>query len=74
MKYPTMSQVEKAEITQLCRWTRFLPSAGTSALNGPREEFEEISAYESDVMDLILERQKELGGMTPEISKSIGWD
>lgn len=33
MIFPTMQQVEKADHEQICRWCRFLPSPGQSAIN-----------------------------------------
>ena len=78
MKYPTMEQVESARIMQLCEWTRFLPSPGQNAIGKDEawfndETFDSIMQREVAVMDRILERQKELGGWTPQISKSLGW-
>ena len=58
-KYPTMEQVEKADRLSLCRWYRFLPSAET-------EEHVKVQKR-------IYDRTWELGGFTPEISKTIGW-
>lgn len=58
--YPTMNQVEEADIVQLCRWYRFLPAS--------------TDAGEQLVMKRICERTVELGGFTAEISKQIGWD
>jgi len=71
MSYPTLEQVEIADIEQLCRWTRYLPSPGMSAINA--KNFEPIVKKEADIMKRIMERQTELGGWTPEISKRIGW-
>ena len=73
-----MEQVEGADIVQLCRWSRFLPSPGQNAIGKDEswfdnETFETLMQREAAVMNRILERQKELGGMTPEISKRIGW-
>lgn len=59
MKYPTMEEVERADRLQLARWYRFLPSPqGRGRIK---------------IIDRICERFEELGGMTPEISKAIGW-
>ena len=69
--YPTIEAVEEADIVLLCRWTRFLESPGWSAIGTP--EFKERIKSEATIMNRILERQKELGGWTPEISKLIGW-
>ena len=59
MDYPTMAQVESADRVQLLRWTRFLPS--------PSDE-------KRKVLNRILARQQATGGITPEISKQVGWD
>jgi hypothetical protein len=55
-----MEEVEKADREQLCRWYRFLPSPGWWPIR-------------IDVLKRIIERHKEMGGFTPEISKKIGW-
>ncbi len=55
---PTMEQVERASHEQLGRWYRFLPSGDT------REQ--------QKVLDRIA-GFKQLGGMTPAISKKIGF-
>ena len=57
--FPTNEQVEKASHEQLARWYRFLPSDKT-----PEHQ---------KLMDKIAKRFKALGGMTPEISKRIGF-
>jgi hypothetical protein len=57
--FPTMEQVEHATKEQLARWFRFLPSGDT-------EE-------QQHIQDRIGERFKELGGMTPDLSKKIGF-
>ena len=72
MLYPTLDQVEKASRTQLARWYRFLPSPGNAAIG--KKTFEKILGEEKLVMDRICERFNKLGGMTPEISKILGWD
>lgn len=69
--YPSMEQVEAADIVQLCRWTRFLPSPGLGAVG--KVNFEVVLGVESAILHRIIERQSELGGMTPAISKAIGW-
>lgn len=58
-QFPIEADVAKADRITICRWYRFLPS--------PRDPEEVV------VMDLILKRFGDLGGMTPEISKAIGW-
>jgi len=57
--FPTMEQVEKANPEQLARWFRFLPSGDTNE--------------QQRVQDRIGERFKALGGMTPVLSKRIGF-
>lgn len=59
MDFPTIDQVNQADHIQLCKWQRFLPSAGTE--------------QERVVQTRIWDRYRENGGMTPEISKRIGW-
>jgi hypothetical protein len=61
MNYPTMEEVERADREQLCRWWRFLRSADVHS----REEMM--------IQDRYQERYREVGGMTPAISKRIGW-
>jgi len=56
---PTLEEVEVADHEQICRWYRFLPS--------PLE-------HQVYIMDRIVERYKEFGGFTTEISKKIGWE
>jgi len=79
MNYPTIEAVNAADRNQICAWYRFLPSPGISALNRvgegrPYDEFEAALAAEKIIMDRICERFAELGGMTPAISKAVGWD
>ena len=54
----TLAEVESADHEQLCRWWRFLPSMRVG----------------DPVSDRLVQRLKDLGGMTPEISKRIGWE
>jgi len=56
--FPTMAQVEAASHEQLAWWYRFLPT-------GETKEHQKI-------MDRLVERFKEKGGMTPALSKKIG--
>jgi hypothetical protein len=69
--YPTMEEVEKASHRQICYWNRFLDSPGTRAIG--KDNFEKIMEEEGKIMDRIVQRLKEFGGFTPEISKSLGW-
>lgn len=73
MDYPTIEQVKQAELYTICYWYRFLPYPAKSADGKNREEFNRILAEEVDVMNLVCRRYKELGGITPEISKQLGW-
>lgn len=73
MKYPTLDEVEKADIVMLCRWHRFLRSPGISALDDGTDDFEARMVIEKPIMDRIEQRVKEQGGFTPAISKEIGW-
>lgn len=74
MRYPTKEQVESADRIQLLTWTRYLPSPGNAYINGDPVVFYQKMKEEADIMDYILQRQKETGGITPEISKAVGWD
>ena len=71
MTYPTAVQVEEADTTQLARWVRFLDSPGVAFIGTP--EFNIKLDVEATIMDRIIVRFNELGGMTPELSKQIGW-
>lgn len=71
MKYPTLEEVNAADRVQLGRWYRFLPSPGMYAVGRP--DFEERCAKEVQIIERIIERVNELGGMTAAISKAIGW-
>jgi hypothetical protein len=55
--FPTSEQVSKASREELARWYRFLlPS-------DPEQQ---------KILDEVAKRFKELGGMTPELSRQIG--
>ena len=56
--FPTLEEVEKADIEQLARWYRFLPSGQT--------------VVDKKILKRIADRFDKLGGMTPELSKRIG--
>lgn len=60
MTYPTLTEVEAADRLQICKWMRFLEASGD-----PEEQ---------KIIIRLIERYEELGGITPEISKQIGWD
>ena len=72
MNYPTIEEVEKADHIQLAKWYRFLESPGMSAAG--TAEFDEVMAAESVIMNRLVDRFKEMGGMNSGISKAIGWD
>jgi hypothetical protein len=57
--FPTMEQIEKADREQLARWYRSLPSDDT-----PEQRI---------IQHRLPERFQKLGGMTPELSKKIGF-
>ena len=57
--FPSMQRVEGASYEQLARWYRFLPCGDTPD--------------ERKICDRIAERFKELGGMTGELEKRIGY-
>lgn len=60
MIWPSIEEVEQADREQVCRWWRFLPCARTEK---ERKVIEAVSyAYDWH------------GGITPEISKKIGWE
>jgi len=69
--YPTMEEVEKASHYQICSWYRFLPGPGSKSIG--KDDFNQVLEEEGKIMDRISARLKELGGFTPEISKSLGW-
>ncbi|MCK4815453.1 hypothetical protein KA005_06765 [bacterium] len=73
MRYPTIDQVEKADRLQLARWSRFLKSPGHCAIGQDRELFERTMCSQKGILDRIIVRFAELGGMNPTISKCIGW-
>ena len=58
--YPTVSEVAAASHLEVCRWWRFLRSP---------ENDDQVA-----VMNAIAERFKAGGGMTPAISKRLGWE
>lgn len=69
--YPTLEQVKVADREQLARWYRFLRSPGESAID--TEQFKKKLEEEKQIMDLICQRFRELGGFNPYLSKKIGW-
>ncbi len=71
MNYPTLQQVETADREQLAEWYRGLQSPGWAYLNNP--DFNKKLEEETEIMDLICVRFKEIGMFTPELSKKLGW-
>ena len=71
MNYPTLAEVEDASHVQLARWHRRLPSPGQLAIG--TAAFADLIVEQSAIIRRIMERLGALGGMTPEISKEIGW-
>lgn len=72
MLYPTMAEVDAAGRHELCRWSRFLPSPGMNSIG--HTNFQEALDREELIMTKIWDRLNEMGGFTPEISKSLGWE
>jgi hypothetical protein len=57
--FPNLEDGEKANHEQLARWYRFPPSGDTKE--------------QQRIQERITDRFKALGGMTPAISKKIGF-
>ncbi len=72
MIYPTMEQVDAAGHRQLCIWMRFLQGPEVSTLED--HDVEKIQDSQVEILDRIIVRYHDLGGMTTAISKEIGWD
>ena len=58
-QFPTLKEVEEADHIAICRWYRFQ--------NIPKTEAEKV------ILDLIIKRFKEGGGVNSDISRLIGW-
>ena len=73
--YPTMEAVEAADTVALLRWLRYLPSPGTSGLGqvDNAQAFNQLMQEQSAILARITDRLSALGGITPEISKAVGW-
>lgn len=71
-EYPTLEQVNAADRKQLGEWYRFLPSPGMNHLNS--SDFTKHLEQEAEIMDRIVDRFREMGSFTPELSKSVGWE
>lgn len=75
MNYPTLEEVESANIEQLSLWSRFLSSPGFTSIRNedPGWIFQVEMHKEAKILERILGRIKEMGGMNPKLSKKIGW-
>jgi hypothetical protein len=73
MKYPTIEEVNNADIEQLVKWYRFLNSPGLNYVDSELGIFKYKIKEETSIINLICQRINEVGGFTPEISKRIGW-
>lgn len=71
MEYPTMDEVEKGNRYQLGVWFRFLPSPGSAWAGG--DNFKEMFKRETTIMQRLIGRFQDLGGMDMILSKQIGW-
>jgi hypothetical protein len=70
-----MQQVEHASLHQLLTWWRFNPGPGMWAIgHEDHAVFEKALKEEAKIIERIGERIKELGGITPGVSKAVGWD
>ena len=77
MEYPEMEEVETASHEDLARWYRFLPCPGGTELSNfstRRPGVGAIITREKRVMEKIITRLNNMGGITPAISKKIGWE
>jgi hypothetical protein len=72
LKYPNTQQVEHANLHQLVYWWRYLPGPGLEAVG--QDNFNKLLEVEAKIMERIGERIKELGGITPSVSKAVGLD
>jgi hypothetical protein len=61
MTFPTMQEVEDASHAQLALWYRFLPR-------------EKMTPDQEKIVARLKARFLLLGGMTPEMSRKIGWN
>ena len=57
-QFPTTAEIEKADVEQLAKWYRFLLPE---------------TPEQNKLMDRICEKLKKAGGMTPALSKKIGY-
>jgi hypothetical protein len=71
MKYPTIEEIENADHKQICFWYKNLPSPGS---NFSGEEFRKKMEEEIILLNRIIDKFTENGGMTSEILSRIGGD
>ena len=57
-QFPTLADVQKADIEQLARWYRFLLAE---------------DAEQQKILELVSAALKAKGGMTPALSRKIGY-
>lgn len=57
-EFPTTEQIMGADILAVAWWYRFLRAR---------------TPLEAAMVNLVTRRLNEMGGMTPELSKEIGW-
>jgi len=57
-EFPTTEQIMGADVLSIARWYRFLRAR---------------TPLEAAMVNLVARRLNEMGGMTPELSKEIGW-
>lgn len=73
MRYPTLDEVNKASPYQLLKWHRFLPSPGCDWTERDSVVFYKKLEEETAIMNEINEQLKQAGGITPALSKQVGW-
>jgi hypothetical protein len=69
MRYPSLQEIEKAELLQLARWSRFLPEPGSNHVGSP--DHWEMSDLEDRIRQEINKRLYKLGGITVEIEHML---
>jgi len=74
LPYPsTMGEIKRATRLQLGRWVRFLPSPGLGAIGKGLKEYTLVADKEKAILNHVLDRFREMGGMDSNLSKEIGW-
>lgn len=71
MLYPSLNRVETASPVTLGWWYRFLPSPGLNYVGS--SNFSRMYRYEIAILERIIDRLNDAGGMTPTISQAIGY-